>query len=154
VLRFFGSDIGYIEPVKLKPKQKTHIRIKKEREEMRATLEAVRPQDVADGQLPPALRKAFTRREQVEIIRAKAKAAYDKEAWPLYAFSDELDLLVRWKVIPPSEAKQGKGWARKPGRTRDEIMEARTWIGDHYFDDAYLGLLRDTRNWAEEEATK
>ena len=63
-------------------------------------------------------------------------------------FEGELDILVRWGAMTPSEAAKAKRWAKSADL--EDVKGARLYLQGKYFDDAYLRLIHDSRKYLEE----
>lgn len=144
-LRFFGSTVDYIEST---PAVRAQREVDKEREEMASLIEKVAPDALVNGQLPKPLRQAFGRKQRIETIRDEAETKYgpgeDRERAKLYG---ELEQLVRWGAMSAKDAAKARRW----GATADVdgLKDARSYLTDNEFDEAYLGIIRDSRKFAE-----
>jgi hypothetical protein len=131
------------------PADKAKRTIDREREEMTALYKEVYPAALKGDKLPPVIAKAFTRRQAVEALRTEVEGKFepgrDRDAAKLVR---EVDVALGWKLVDAATARSMKRWAKSA--SEDKIREERDWITTHWFDDAYLGTLRDERKWLEE----
>jgi hypothetical protein len=131
------------------PAQKAKRTIDKEREEMRALYRQAYPEALKGEELPPVIAKAFTRRQTVEAARTAAETEFDPGPERDRAkLVREIDLAVKWNLVEEPVARKMKRFAKTA--SHDAIKDEREWITSHWFDDAYLGALRDERKWLEE----
>jgi hypothetical protein len=134
------------------PTQRAKAKIAVEREELRKLMAEATPHELKGGKLPPAVNRAFTRKQAVEILRAEVGHEFGKkeqaEERNRGKFSGELDILVKWGAMKPGEAASAKKWAAKADL--EDVKGARLYLQNSYFDDAYLRLLHDSTKYLKE----
>jgi hypothetical protein len=150
-LRAVGSTIDYIEPLKLNPTERAKAKIAEEREEMKTLMSKAAPNALKNGKLSPKLQRVFSRKQQVEVLRATVQHEFSKkeqvEERNRAKLDGYLDILVKWGAMTPAAAARAKRKA-KDGDLED-IRDVNTYISNHYFEDAYLRDLHDARKYLE-----
>ena len=129
------------------PAQRAKEEVASEKQELAKLM-----QDVVGEKLPPRINRAFGRKQTVEVLRKTVDRQYAKqeevEERNRAKFEGEIDILVKWGAMNPGEAKGAKAWSAKADL--EDVRDARRYLVSHYFDDAYLQLLYDSRKYLEE----